>query len=107
MSYPEVIGFYEKQPSMVNGRDWYQNIINDYAIYLADNGNWHINDKKYIGTSYSYIWTSGQYMCPHNSNNRWKYWYMPHTEEHQVMEDPTLRVQTVPLGKIYLDKFLF
>ena len=92
MFYPEAIGFYKKQPSMVNGRAWYTNILNDYAIYLADNGNWHINNKKYIGTSTSDIWTSGKYMCPQNSNNRWKYWYMPKTKAQKVMEDPGLIV---------------
>jgi len=101
MLYPEAIGFYKKQPGMVNGRAWYSNDNdydtsndkhNDYAIYLADNGNWHINNMKNIGTSSSDIWTSGKYMCPQNSNNRWKYWYMPNTKEQKVMEDPSLVV---------------
>jgi len=94
MLYPEAIGFYKKQPGMVNGRAWYNkhNKHNDYAIYLADNGNWHINNRKNIGTSSSDIWTSGKYMCPQNSNNRWKYWYMPNTKDQKVMEDPSLVV---------------
>merc|ERR1719436_2053627 len=81
---------------MVNGRAWYQS-SNGYAIYLAGNGNWHINSKTKIGTLDSDIWKSGQAKCPHDDNNSWKYWNKngPGQDDNQVMEDPTLRVDSV------------
>ena len=71
-AYPEVMGLYDKQPGLVNGKAWYQS-LNGYAIYLAGNGNWHITSEKNIGTTVSRIWKSGQAKCPHDQDNNWKY----------------------------------
>ena len=86
------MGFYQKQPGMVNGRAWYQS-SDGYAIYRAQNGNWHINSKKYLDNNNSDIWASGQSTCPHDISN-WIYRILD-----TVREDTTLKVKH---GKIYL-----
>ena len=88
-AYPELLGQYEKQFGLVNGRAWYQQSHGENLIFRAENGNWHITSEQYLGTSISDIWTSGEYKCPHHHQSIWSYWRL----NGPVGVDRTLKVR--------------